>query len=121
MSETSLARGATASAVSSTYRIYIAGDPTRAREIIAGFCYDRGDCYSLAACDYIYTGGIETGLCVTRINYPRFPELKGEIFARVSDLAATLAAGLFQKSYSIEGPELTHYYFADCPAGLDEK
>lgn len=109
------------SAPSQTFKIHIAGDLDRAREIVREFCYERGDCYALTACDFIYTGGLEAGLCVSRINYPRFPEDPDLIFARVQALAASLCVGLYQKSYSIEGPHQTHYFFADCPGGLNEK
>jgi hypothetical protein len=94
-------------APSSTHRIWIAGDYARAQEIVRQFCYFTGDCYSVAPVEYIYTGGQESGVCVTRINYPRFPESAGALGARTRQLAEALREGLCQQSYSIEGPAET--------------
>jgi hypothetical protein len=94
-------------APTTTYRIWIGGDLARAQEIVRQFCFARGDCYAVAPVEYVYTGGQESGVCVTRINYPRFPASRSDIESRVQDLAEELRAGLCQQSYSIEGPAHT--------------
>lgn len=92
-----------------TFRIWIAGDYDEARKIIRRHCFDVGDCFSVLRTDFIYSGGEETGVCVTRINYGRFPADYEEIKQRVNDLAKKLCAGLCQKSYTVETPIETIY------------
>lgn len=93
-----------------TYRIWVAGDYADAVRALKAWCDTRGDCYAIAPCEYIYSGGSESGVCVTRIDYGRFPESEESISVKVRALASNLADQLFQKSYSIEGPELTEYH-----------
>lgn len=97
------------SATSFTVRIWIAGDYRDACRAVKDFC-QRGDCYSVAPCDYIYTGGAEAGVCVTRINYPRYPEHHDKILLQCVDLAEHLRRKLFQDSYSIETPDKTYWF-----------
>lgn len=92
-----------------TIRIWIAGDYADACRAVREFC-EAGDCYAVEKVDYIYTGGQEAGLCVTRINYPRFPESPDEILDRCFRLAEHLRAALFQDSYSVETPEKTYWF-----------
>lgn len=96
-----------------TFRIWIAGDYADACRAVKLWCDSRGDCYAVSRCDYIYSGGSESGVCVTRINYGRFPERSEDIQNRVFALAQHLAEQLYQKSYSIEGPETTEYIKRD--------
>lgn len=98
---------------SATFRIWIAGCERQARQTIRAFCNAHGDCYSVSDTEFIYTGGAEAGVCVTRINYPRFPLSPDEILARVRSLAQALARDLHQRSYSIEGPEFTEWVEVD--------
>lgn len=93
----------------STHRIWIAGRQTDAVRAVQQWCRDRGDCYAVLPCDYIYSGGLEAGVCVTRINYPRFAEAAQDIFERCKGLGDFLARELCQKSYSIETPTTTYY------------
>jgi hypothetical protein len=87
-----------------TFRIWIAGDYSDAVRAVREWCDSRGDCYAVAPCDYVYSGGAESGVCVTRINYGRFPDAPEALLFRVSGLAEHLSTRLFQKSYSIETP-----------------
>lgn len=93
---------------SATYRIWIAGDYQDALRALKEFCED-GACFSVMPVDYVYTGGCEAGVCVTRINYPRFPASEAEIHAQMLRLAESLRAALFQDSYTIEGPMVTEW------------
>lgn len=97
------------SAQTRTYRVWVAGDCADAVRAVREWCAKTGDCYAVSACEYVYSGGSERGVCVTRINYARFPECGQSIENRVGEFAAFLAGSLFQKSYSIEGPEATRY------------
>ena len=92
-----------------TCKIWIAGDYDVARGTVRKFCAEMGDCYAVERCDYIYTGGEESGVCVTRINYPRFTATPEEIVLRVRELAAKLCDDLYQKSYTIETPSRMEY------------
>jgi len=96
----------TKSAPSRTYRIWIAGDFDTARKIAREYCL-TGFCVSLQRTEYIYTFGEETGICVTILNYPRFPLPQTELQAHAIELGYQLADGLCQGSFSVEGPEET--------------
>lgn len=103
-------------APSATHRIWIAGDLADARRTIREFCHREGACFAVSPVDYIYTGGHETGVCVTLINYARFPRDVDQLRDQCERLAAALARDLHQRSYSIEGPDGTHYYPVTIPA-----
>lgn len=85
-----------------TYRvnIYVAGDVGLARNILQEYAM-RGACVSVAACDYVYTGGMESGVNVGLINYPRLPSSKPEILKQAIELAKLLIEGLFQGSATV--------------------
>jgi hypothetical protein len=89
-----------------TVRIWIAGDYDDALRVVKEFCAE-GACFAVSRCDYVYTGGMESGVCVTRINYPRFPASPDAIIEQCARLAELLRERLFQDSYSIEGPDST--------------
>lgn len=94
---------------SNTYKIWIAGDYQDALRAIREFCED-GACFAVQPVDYVYTGGMESGVCVTRINYPRFPADDEKISEQMNRLAEHLRDQLFQDSYSIEGPKETVWF-----------
>lgn len=88
----------------------MAGDIGIATVVVRDFCDETGDCFALLPTEYIYTDGNETGFCVSRIQYPRFPTSESNIFERVESLALRLCNRLSQSSFSIEGPNLTTWY-----------
>lgn len=89
----------------STATIYIAGDYAQAQEAIRAWCTQRGDCWSLERCDYIYTGGQEAGVRATRIEYARHPTSSDEeLQHHAEDMAEYLMLKLHQKSCSVVGP-----------------
>lgn len=94
---------------SHTYRIWIAGDYQDAVRACRSFC-ERGACVAVQRTTFVYTGGVEEGVCVTLINYPRFPATEEEIFSKAHELAEYLRLALFQDSYSIEGPKETVWF-----------
>jgi len=96
-------------APSHTHRIWIAGDHQDALRTVREFCQE-GACFAVQQADYVYTGGMEAGVCVTLINYPRFPKESGELFEKVQRLADLLKERLFQDSYTIEGPDNTVWF-----------
>lgn len=94
---------------SATYRIWIAGDYNDAVRAIREFC-EEGACFAVERCSYVYTGGMEDGVCVTRINYPRFPATDAHLREQSLRLAEHLRTRLFQDSYSVEGPDCTVWF-----------
>lgn len=91
------------------FRIWIAGDYQAAIQACREFC-EEGLCVSVHPTAYVYTGGMEDGVCVTLINYPRFPSTDAEISERASRLAEHLRQRLYQDSYTIEGPKKTVWF-----------
>lgn len=90
--------------------IYIAGDPTVARQVCREFCFRVGLCVTLEPVDYIYTGGEERGVKVGLINYPRFPSNEADIVAKAEELGVLLMDRLCQHSFSVVGPSVTRWF-----------
>lgn len=99
----------TQSSTTQTYRIWIAGDYQDAVRSVREYC-EAGDCFAIQPASYVYTGGMEDGVCVTRVNYPRFPRDKEQMETTVKRLAEHLRERLYQDSFTIEGPEKTIWY-----------
>lgn len=85
-----------------TYRaeIFIAGDYPAAIAACREFVME-GACVSVTPCDFVYTGGMESGVRVLLINYPRFPEEAEKLRAKAERLARFLIERLFQSSASV--------------------
>ena len=85
-----------------TYRaeIFIGGDYSAALTACRGFVM-RGLCVSVSPCDFVYTGGMEAGVRVLLINYPRFPKPPEEIRTTAVELAEHLIHCLYQSSASV--------------------
>lgn len=77
--------------------IHIAGSRTAAIEACREFCL-RGLCVTIAEEDFVYTGGMESGVRIGLINYPRFPKSQHEIVATALELARFLIDRLHQQS-----------------------
>jgi hypothetical protein len=92
-----------------TYKanIYIGGDLADARRICRQHCNDVGLCVTLEPVEFVYTGGLETGVRVGLINYPRFPATQAAIFQTAEELALLLIEGLHQQSASIVATDRT--------------
>lgn len=89
--------------------IHMAGDINHARQICRLFVLE-GACVQLAACDYIYTGGMETGFTARIMHYARFPKEESELLDQAQRLAYILCEHLGQMSFSIETPRESIYY-----------
>ena len=87
-----------------TVRIWMAGNYANAEEQCRVFC-EKGMCVSIHPVNYIYTGGEESGFCVTLINYPRFPKEPLEMKDLAFELAYGLMRALHQQSFTIEMPD----------------
>jgi hypothetical protein len=93
-----------------TVQIYIAGNRTDAERICRDFCFMAGLCVTLANADYIYTGGMESGVVVGLINYPRFPREPAEIDAQAEQLGHQLMSGLLQQSFCVVNKDETKWF-----------
>lgn len=96
------------------YKIWMAGDFDQARHVCRKFCEPDEDgfgfCVNIMPTTYIYTGGEETGFCVTLINYPRFPLTEEQIEIKAMELAELLRDELCQDSFTIQDPQETYWY-----------
>ncbi len=94
---------------SATYRIWIGGDACDARRACRRFTM-RGLCVAVQPVDFIFTMGMEAGVCVTLINYPRLPATPNKIADTAIELGHFLCEELTQGSFSVEGPETTYWF-----------
>lgn len=78
--------------------IYMAGDIATAKAWLRRRCYQRGLCVTVSPCDFIYTGGEETGFRVGLVNYPRFPSTTEHVHETAVELASSLVVECCQKT-----------------------
>lgn len=78
-------------------KIYIAGNYDDAVRACRSYVM-TGLCVTVERCDYVYTGGLESGVIVGLVNYPRFPSDPDSILSQAKGMAAYLMAELFQTS-----------------------
>ena len=84
-----------------TVEICIGGSYDDAVRLCREYCMAVGFCVTVQRAAYVYTGGMEDGVIVRCINYPRFPSSPDDLWIKAHDLADFLKAGLFQTSYSM--------------------
>ena len=82
--------------------IWIGGDEREAVQACREFCKTASLCVTVTPTTYVFPGGVETGVCVRALNYPRFPERLEDAMEKVRTLAGWLRTRLCQKSYTIE-------------------
>lgn len=104
-----------ARAKTSYVTIHMAGDYNTAIECVREFTFDEGACYQITACDYVYTGGRESGITARVICYPRFIKTDDELLDEAVRLAYLLAEKMFQKSFTIETSTDTIYFQSNNP------
>ena len=83
-----------------TARIYIAGDVSVVKDVCREYV-DKGLCVKISECDYVFTGGVESGVEIVLINYMRFPSSREKITEDAIELAKILIKRLFQFSASV--------------------
>lgn len=102
--------------------IWIAGNYQQAVQSCREYCRDFPSCVTVTPTAYVYTGGMEDGVCVRLLQYPRFPTSVTELEARARGLAEHLRFALCQSSCSIEFPtetEWVSYRAEDCSPPTD--
>lgn len=98
--------------------IFVAGDEAKARRICQDHCDLVGLCVTIEPTTYVYTGGVEAGVRVGLIHYPRFPTTFAAIFGQAEALAMKLLDGLNQGSLSIVAADRT-LWITRRPGDLD--
>jgi hypothetical protein len=91
--------------------IWIGGDHAQAIKTCREFCME-GLCVTVTPTSFVYTGGMEEGVCVRLIQYPRFPRPERELMGVAIRLADALRMTLYQHSFTIETPDETHFFSA---------
>lgn len=81
--------------------IYIAGDAADARRSLREFCKKTPCCVTLSKTDFIYKGGLESGVVVGVRHYPRFPTDHASLASRARQIADLLLDVMSQDSYMI--------------------
>jgi len=89
-------------------KIFIAGDLDQIRKTCRIYCL-CGLCVTITPTEFIYTGGMETGVEIGLMNYARFPDEPFKIDEHAMNLARQLMADCFQRSCSVVTPTESHY------------
>jgi len=92
------------------FRIFLAGDYNDVITLCRNICNKEPICVSVKRTDYVYTNGMESGVEVTVLNYPRFPSDFNSLNERSNKIARQLMRGLFQSSVMVVGPEKTTWF-----------
>lgn len=87
-------------ATSYSVDIFIAGSRQSATDAMREFCL-RGECVTIAEADYVFTGGLESGVRVGLINYARFPRERDQLWDRAIEIGRFLVERLHQQSCSV--------------------
>lgn len=87
--------------------VYVAGDHQTARESLRRQCLEEGLCVTVTPTTFVYTAGVEEGVAVGLVNYPRFPATPAAISDRARRVALRLMDDLCQWSALVVGPAET--------------
>ena len=90
-----------------TATVYVAGDYQKARDSLRRQCMEEGLCVTLTPTTFVYTAGVEDGVAVGLVNYPRIPKSPDAILARALAVADFLMVDLYQWSALVVTPTET--------------
>jgi ferredoxin len=90
-----------------TASIFMAGDIGTAKQVAREFCRTVGFCLSIRPERFIYTGGEESGFCVTVIQYPKFQQPEHELWDVTVFIADLIRDRCCQRSYTIISTDRT--------------
>lgn len=93
-----------------TAQIYIAGQVETIERELRTWAM-KGACVTLEPVRYIFKGGVEDGVRIGFINYPRFPKAQCEITAEAIALAEHLIAACGQLSASVVCSDFTTWLY----------
>lgn len=83
-------------------KLYIAGNYDDAVRACRQYVNGVGLCVTVERADYVYTYGMESGVVIGLVNYPRFPCSKEKIYDKAKGLATHLIRELCQSSVLID-------------------
>ena len=86
---------------SGNVKIFIAGNVQKAKQLCAEFV-EKGACVNVVETEYIYKYGMEQGVIVQFINYPRFPKTPDQVIRDAFQLGKLLMHGLHAGSYTVD-------------------
>lgn len=89
--------------------IYIASPYDESVMFMRKYC-DVGFCVNVSKCDYVYTYGMECGVKIGLINYPRFPKSQEELTEIAIDIGLKLSESTSQGSFTIVTPDGNCFY-----------
>lgn len=90
--------------------IWIAGDPSQAKQVCREWTFEVGQCVTVIETEFVYTGGAETGVRVGFVNYPRFPSSIDNLWDDARELGEALQERLCQESFLIVGTNKTEWH-----------
>lgn len=100
--------------------VYIAGDIADVRRSLRQQCIEEGLCVTMMPLDFVYTAGLEAGVAIGFVTYPRFVKTPAEIVARAEVVARRLMTDLCQHSALIVADDKTRW-LSIRPADLEAK
>lgn len=92
-----------------TVDIWVCGDLPKVRDLCREYTYEVGLCVTIQAADFVYTGGLEDGVRVGLLNYPRFPTTESELMETAEELGVKLMRELYQTAVLIRGDSETKW------------
>lgn len=87
-----------------TVTVFVAGDYQKARDSLRRQCFEEGLCVTVTPTTFVYTVGVEDGVAVGFVNYPRFPKSPDAILSRALAVADFLMDDLYQWSALVVTP-----------------
>lgn len=86
-------------------KLYLSGSYDDAIRACRQYVNDVGLCVTVERADYVYSYGMESGVVVGLLNYPRFPATKDQVYKKAEGLAIYLKRELCQSSVLIDDGE----------------
>lgn len=85
-------------------------DPAEAVSFLLEYCNDHALCVTVTPTTFIYVGGIELGVMVGLINYPRFPKEHRDLLMHAKRIAKAVRKRFKQYRVSLTAPDKTIMY-----------
>ncbi|RKZ80718.1 MAG: hypothetical protein DRQ35_01725 [Gammaproteobacteria bacterium] len=97
--------------IEDTYRIaiHMAGDFATAKSLCKKFAWDSPTCVTVKPQTFIYTGGLEEGVEIGLVNYPRFPKTEDQLVGIAKRLTEMLIEEMHETSALIVTDQQTFW------------